>query len=102
MTAATSAFSADWSAAGAAAVGVGAGRFARSAKAFSMRLKARSMRPMAKLDSSRRSEEHTSELQSLMRCSYAVFCWKKKTTDITPEQQYGTAPLQTKRGRDNN
>src|SRR3546814_6015625 len=25
-----------------------------------------------------RSEEHTSELQSLMRISYAVFCWKKK------------------------
>src|SRR3546814_4809851 len=32
-----------------------------------------------------RSEEHTSELQSLMRISYAVFCLKKKTTnkDIT-------------------
>src|SRR3546814_3012173 len=29
---------------------------------------------------SRRSEEHTSELQSLMRISYAVFCLKKKTT----------------------
>src|SRR3546814_1738793 len=31
-----------------------------------------------------RSEEHTSELQSLMRISYAVFCLKKKTT-IQPE-----------------
>src|SRR3546814_9440478 len=31
----------------------------------------------------RRSEEHTSELQSLMRISYAVFCLKKKTQDIT-------------------
>src|SRR3546814_4210138 len=32
-----------------------------------------------------RSEEHTSELQSLMRISYAVFCLKKKTnTHITP------------------
>src|SRR3546814_8803437 len=31
-----------------------------------------------------RSEEHTSELQSLMRISYAVFCLKKKkTTDTT-------------------
>src|SRR3546814_9918069 len=30
-----------------------------------------------------RSEEHTSELQSLMRISYAVFCLKKKKTDIT-------------------
>src|SRR3546814_1222758 len=29
--------------------------------------------------SSARSEEHTSELQSLMRISYAVFCLKKKT-----------------------
>src|SRR3546814_10848723 len=29
---------------------------------------------------SRRSEEHTSELQSLMRISYAVFCLKKKKT----------------------
>src|SRR3546814_1281771 len=30
------------------------------------------------LDSDKRSEEHTSELQSLMRISYAVFCLKKK------------------------
>src|SRR3546814_5177580 len=29
-----------------------------------------------------RSEEHTSELQSLMRISYAVFCLKKKTINI--------------------
>src|SRR3546814_4168567 len=29
-----------------------------------------------------RSEEHTSELQSLMRISYAVFCLKKTTTSI--------------------
>src|SRR3546814_2879058 len=29
-----------------------------------------------------RSEEHTSELQSLMRISYAVFCLKKKITHI--------------------
>src|SRR3546814_8815078 len=36
----------------------------------------------------RRSEEHTSELQSLMRISYAVFCLKKKnihSNDITYE-----------------
>src|SRR3546814_8846318 len=33
---------------------------------------------MAFLDHQRRSEEHTSELQSLMRNSYAVFCLKKK------------------------
>src|SRR3546814_1317412 len=30
-----------------------------------------------------RSEEHTSELQSLMRISYAVFCLKKKTNNHT-------------------
>src|SRR3546814_3591190 len=30
-----------------------------------------------------RSEEHTSELQSLMRISYAVFCLKKKKTPTT-------------------
>src|SRR3546814_8917232 len=30
-----------------------------------------------------RSEEHTSELQSLMRISYAVFCLKKKNKNIT-------------------
>src|SRR3546814_5457404 len=35
----------------------------------------RSKRPIA---ASARSEEHTSELQSLMRISYAVFCLKKK------------------------
>src|SRR3546814_5395595 len=33
-------------------------------------------------DAYRRSEEHTSELQSLMRISYAVFCLKKKKTYI--------------------
>src|SRR3546814_10835777 len=31
-----------------------------------------------------RSEEHTSELQSLMRISYAVFCLKKKTKTLKP------------------
>src|SRR3546814_8625788 len=38
--------------------------------------------PLAIADDERRprSEEHTSELQSLMRISYAVFCLKKKTT----------------------
>src|SRR3546814_7059914 len=32
-----------------------------------------------------RSEEHTSELQSLMRISYAVFCLKKKKNILTKE-----------------
>src|SRR3546814_9487997 len=34
----------------------------------------------------RRSEEHTSELQSLMRISYAVFCLKKKTPSTISSQ----------------
>src|SRR3546814_8508647 len=50
-----------------------------------------------------RSEEHTSELQSLMRISYAVFCLKKKilnthsyeqsntTTYVTPTQTHRTS-----------
>src|SRR3546814_7169504 len=33
-------------------------------------------------DGPRRSEEHTSELQSLMRISYAVFCLKKKNKKV--------------------
>src|SRR3546814_15860541 len=33
-----------------------------------------------------RSEEHTSELQSLMRISYAVFCLKKKTKTKTTDK----------------
>src|SRR3546814_10472986 len=35
-----------------------------------------------------RSEEHTSELQSLMRISYAVFCLKKKNKSITVQVNY--------------
>src|SRR3546814_7838315 len=35
-----------------------------------------------------RSEEHTSELQSLMRISYAVFCLTKKNNTIIPRKQH--------------
>src|SRR3546814_8109562 len=35
----------------------------------------------------KRSEEHTSELQSLMRISYAVFCLKKKNKTKTTHEQ---------------
>src|SRR3546814_10062250 len=38
------------------------------------------LRPRAAVHEVVRSEEHTSELQSLMRISYAVFCLKKKTS----------------------
>src|SRR3546814_3456408 len=37
-----------------------------------------------------RSEEHTSELQSLMRISYAVFCLKKKTQTSTTTDSLST------------
>src|SRR3546814_8240078 len=37
-------------------------------------------------DSARRSEEHTSELQSLMRISYAVFCLKKKKKNTSKQK----------------
>src|SRR3546814_5705236 len=41
-----------------------------------------------------RSEEHTSELQSLMRISYAVFCLKKKKTHNTKDH-YATKTITT-------
>src|SRR3546814_1647766 len=50
----------------------GAGRALKAAGADKARLE-------TAIDNMRRSEEHTSELQSLMRISYAVFCLKKKT-----------------------
>src|SRR3546814_8818871 len=37
-----------------------------------------------------RSEEHTSELQSLMRISYAVFCLKTKNRTDTENNRYNT------------
>src|SRR3546814_6080678 len=44
-----------------------------------------------------RSEEHTSELQSLMRISYAVFCLKKKNTKTHPinNRRQNTHPAKT-------
>src|SRR3546814_2920318 len=42
-----------------------------------------------------RSEEHTSELQSLMRISYAVFCLKKKTKISNIGQDMYILPLET-------
>src|SRR3546814_7819984 len=41
-----------------------------------------------------RSEEHTSELQSLMRISYAVFCLKKKTHNIPKPDTLSKKPHQ--------
>src|SRR3546814_10473634 len=44
-----------------------------------------------------RSEEHTSELQSLMRISYAVFCLKKKKTKKNNTHQLVTYPYKQQR-----
>src|SRR3546814_10132636 len=41
-------------------------------------------------DMTSRSEEHTSELQSLMRISYAVFCLKKKNNKTSSATKYIT------------
>src|SRR3546814_6271245 len=48
--------------------------------------RAGSMTRNAGKERARRSEEHTSELQSLMRISYAVFCLKKKKTPTTSKR----------------
>src|SRR3546814_1838641 len=45
----------------------------------------------------RRSEEHTSELQSLMRISYAVFCLKKKTPKTKTHLYESTIPTDISR-----
>src|SRR3546814_5408465 len=45
------------------------------------------------LDQFFRSEEHTSELQSLMRISYAVFCLKKKTEHTIKSISYSDIKL---------
>src|SRR3546814_6317524 len=55
----------------------------RSATAQSVVLSA----PLAPNINHKRSEEHTSELQSLMRISYAVFCWKKKKNEDETQNQ---------------
>src|SRR3546814_10307205 len=48
-----------------------------------------------------RSEEHTSELQSLMRISYAVFCLKKKNTNRHQKQHPRIHTIQSQRARIN-
>src|SRR3546814_2968277 len=47
----------------------------------------------SRCDQDRRSEEHTSELQSLMRISYAVFCLKKKTHSLARDTHYHPSSL---------
>src|SRR3546814_5245243 len=59
------------------AADAGAGRHSRSPRRGGHRCRAGMERQLL------RSEEHTSELQSLMRISYAVFCLKKKKKKYT-------------------
>src|SRR3546814_7521439 len=60
-----------------------AGRAVRGASTISEQV-VRILRPRPRTV---RSEEHTSELQSLMRISYAVFCLKKKTAEELQHKQ---------------
>src|SRR3546814_2939828 len=55
------------------------------------------------LEQALRSEEHTSELQSLMRISYAVFCLKKKKKQKNPSHHtiYPTYTIQNSNTRQN-
>src|SRR3546814_1232918 len=53
-------------------------RDAGAARVRALLLRGRPVRGLPARLAGRRSEEHTSELQSLMRISYAVFCLKKK------------------------
>src|SRR3546814_3061916 len=68
-------------------------RGSSSARSFACAISsvpARWREPESSTRQRRRSEEHTSELQSLMRISYAVFCLKKKNKHkkIYTQQQY--------------
>src|SRR3546814_4664589 len=62
-------------------------RIVKSALAWRMQS---SIERVARAGGTSRSEEHTSELQSLMRISYAVFCLKKQTHESSRYQTYNT------------
>src|SRR3546814_4202965 len=64
--------------------GAGLDRGRRRPAADRIHARARQGQP----DPDRRSEEHTSELQSLMRISYAVFCLKKKKDIKNTQEQH--------------
>src|SRR3546814_5230951 len=74
----------DWNSASSASVGVSFNRNHQAAASRSVDDEALPPGHSSSLiDDPSRSEEHTSELQSLMRISYAVFCLKKKKIRIT-------------------
>src|SRR3546814_7089800 len=54
-----------------------------------------SLHPRFRAIERHRSEEHTSELQSLMRISYAVFCLKKKNNIHTHHREYSDKYIST-------
>src|SRR3546814_3506661 len=75
---------------------IGRGRAAVAERVTLLGLRRSSVRPWTEFDdaelvrrygSDPRSEEHTSELQSLMRISYAVFCLKKKKVISSKSEQ---------------
>src|SRR3546814_2440524 len=57
--------------------------------------------PPRTMTSSMRSEEHTSELQSLMHISYAVFCLKKKPNNGESNNEQGRVHTSYKHNKDN-
>src|SRR3546814_3447209 len=66
-------------------IAIAAGDFAHDlARRATGRTRHTSARHEADAIETLRSEEHTSELQSLMRTSSAVFCWKKLTVPTNP------------------
>src|SRR3546814_4543257 len=63
-------------------VGVVSPRDASESPSYSMSFSLATLRTGLSDDHCQRSEEHTSELQSLMRISYAVFCFTKKIKSL--------------------
>src|SRR3546814_2155741 len=83
-----------------AITGIGASRFERRPEASVLDFAGEALNA-ALAD---RSEEHTSELQSLMRNSYAVFCLKKKTRKVektiqTARQQWSDRIVMSSEGQ---
>src|SRR3546814_10063223 len=64
---------------------------AKAVKSDAPAVACHSQRAPADQACAKRSEEHTSELQSLMRISYAVFCLKKTNTQLTPSTRQQTS-----------
>src|SRR3546814_7145265 len=81
-------FSASWNRFGLGPLELNFLRCSQQSVSRSPEMIARESAPYFELLFARRSEEHTSELQSLMRISYAVFCLKKKKTKTDTNTTY--------------